>query len=364
MALSDLLIQQTKDAIKSRLLTNLQTNGFPVNNWSETSAAKSILDAFADTLYAYAQQTPDIAGLGLIDYSSGAWLTEVAKNFGVLRNPSVKTTRILRITDTLGSITPSTCTPYSTWIRDNSGRKFVNPFSFTIPHLSYIDVPFEAEQGGSSYNSVSSGYSFINSKQGCVISEPVLNITTYGQDEELDQFLKARVLSKLNAIGDGLSESKFLVWMQAANTNVRTIKVIPGYYNSYTAPGCFNVYVSPTLTPTELTDLASALVLKLPAAMLVSVLNCTVHTVNVNGTIGVPATSLASASSAGLAALGNLQNSIPIGGLVDFQAVVASLLIGCNTSCVANITAPLSDLTLGTTETVNFNTAGLSYYAI
>jgi uncharacterized phage protein gp47/JayE len=364
--LNDLIIPKTRDEIRANIIASLQADGFPATNWSTTSAARGIIDPIVEALFLYGQQIPDIASLGVLDYSSGTWLTQLGKNYGLTRIQAIKTQRTLRITDTFGTDTPNTNQPNTIWIRDNSGRQFVNVNTFTIPHLGYVDVLFEAEVGGSAHNSISSGYSFITSKIGCVISEPSIAISQYGSEEEFDVAFRKRIVAKLNSTSNGLSEANFINWMQVINPSVSDIYVNAGYFAGSPAPGGFEIYAAKSdrsaLSSPELSALTTTMLNKLPTGMLVSVFNATTHTVNITGTVMLPYYAVAPAQTAGLKAIADLQSAIKIGGNISFQQIHAAVLKGVNTNVYSsNITAPLADINLADKEVVLFNTSGLVY---
>lgn len=93
IALSDLLIAATAEAIGQQLLNVLQSYDFPVSDWNEGGTEKTKIMAFRQAIFDFsASLIPTIAGGGFLDYASGNWLTLLAKQlYNVDRNVATNT---------------------------------------------------------------------------------------------------------------------------------------------------------------------------------------------------------------------------------------------------------------------------------
>jgi uncharacterized phage protein gp47/JayE len=211
----DQLIQtQDEPAALSALLAGLRSIGFPPTSWSPGGRAHSMLRVFARGSSKLQSSIPDLVRGGLLGFSTGPWLTLLAREwFGVERNyvadANGNLTQIGR-TYAEGNVTlnvapgagPHTITPGASVIFESlNGRRYVsvNPSSVTLPAgPSSTVVPYRAESAGAAYNAaLGQGIGFVTPLAGVTAAfTDTLGTGTWptklGADEENDESVRAR----------------------------------------------------------------------------------------------------------------------------------------------------------------------------
>lgn len=362
----------SSDQIEEDVLAELQANNLPVSQWDDYSAGKKLVNSFSTVLAKYAEYIPTFAKLGLIEESEGEWLIVLGEsNYQVAYTYATKNQRTLRITDVKSTVTPKTFAANSLWVRDNSGRKFVNASSVTVPKGSYVDAVFESELAGSDQNSVSSGWTFITGFSGATVTEPVVSIVQYAADDEDIEVYRQKLRDKVQSLGDGINDAKLTTWATTATSGTVTrTKARWNYMSGTVTPGPLTLYCATaageTVSSPTLTTVRDYIQARMPSSILVDAQSVTVTNVSVSGTIYVPTAILTSARTEGYAALELLEGRLPIGANIDSDQVRAAALSGVPSSYTINADfgSPTSDTALSTYAVVNFVTSSLTYTGV
>ncbi len=199
ITLDDLITPLTEEQVLASFLSILDTLGMPTRLWRKGGARRTILRAVAATYAGYTQLQSDFVRGSFLDYSTGPWLTLLARYvYGVERTPATFATGLLTFTNTGGGL--YTFGPGEVRARNPVSRKvYTNSVPFTVnPGATLAGVAFIASEAGAS-SSAAPGT--IVELETTLLGVEVTNPASFAAtDEELDPDLRTKCRNKLAAL--------------------------------------------------------------------------------------------------------------------------------------------------------------------
>jgi uncharacterized phage protein gp47/JayE len=356
VTLASLFQTYTKATMTTLHLESLHGAGFPTTFWGTTSVPRKLVEASADAVLGLANLIPTIAAGGLVSEAVGDWLTLLASsNYDEERDAAVATRRTLRLTDSTAS--PTTIAVGDLWVATDEGLRFRNIEGGTLAASSTIDLEFEAEEAGADYNAASATWTFDTSTAlpGVAISEPTVDITRSGADEESDTSLKAKCYAKWATLGAGANNDAYVYLakntpgIEETITKVKVLDSTPSY-------GQVTVYVGTDAGPASGASVTLIQDYIDPTTHLGKAPNCvdvivaapTSSTLNFAGIVYVSSSEY---STDVLAALGGILSDIVqeanIGDTI-YKAEIIQRIMDLDGVVNVALTAPVGDTVLGT----------------
>jgi hypothetical protein len=119
----------------------------------ESAACHTLTEAESANLADLAQTIRSIAAGGFLEYAEGGWLDLLADGlYDERRKPSVFTQGTIRLTDAAGA-GPFTIVPGQLWASDiGRTRRFTNLVGGSLPLSGTLDLTWQAESPGASWN--------------------------------------------------------------------------------------------------------------------------------------------------------------------------------------------------------------------
>lgn len=363
MSLADLITAKSADELLEELLTELQGRGFPATDWQPGSVPRTLLEAYAEQLASFSTAQAAVAAGGFLDTSSGAWLTLLAEQvFDVERKEALTTKGTVRLTAAAGA-GPYTITVGQLWVATASGKRFTNVAGGTLTIGGTLDLEFEAESPGASFNVGSATITtLVTSLAGVTVNNPASPwITRAGTDEESDTSLRQRCRDRLPTIGTGATASAYRTWAQEASEEVRRVLV-----SADGGTGEVTVVIAGDDGPVSsgaVTDVEDALDERKPITDTVDVQNAVAEPINVTATLYGDATFEESALAEAEDAVAAVINAFSIGGTVYRAAIIEALMSPEGVQNVV-VSAPASDTALAATEVATVGTITLTWSSL
>ena len=210
--LEELLRVETPDDILEFFLTEIanQSEKIPVTDWEEGGVALTILEVLSDSVADLSAAIKKVAEGGLLDKSTGGWLTLLAYSFFRLtRKPAQFAVAKARLTCS-ASAGPYTITPGLARITTANGLRYTstNTSNETLASGGALELLFKAESPGVSYNiSLATVVSLINALPGVTVSLVETStgsgsaMSTAGSNEETDEALRQRCRGRWATLG-------------------------------------------------------------------------------------------------------------------------------------------------------------------
>jgi uncharacterized phage protein gp47/JayE len=206
--LDDLISPETSDEVLQYFLTELANVGFPTTAWQTGGVAYTLLRIESLKLSDQVALIAAIAKGGLLDLSSGAWLTLLAKShYDLTRYPAAFAQGTVRVAIASGN-PGQTIQPGQLWIKTPSGLLYnsVNPAPVVIGAGSSAVIQFKAESPGSTYNvAIGTGLTLVTPLPGMTATFEDTGdgtwLTVQGADEESDTNLKTRCRTRWATVG-------------------------------------------------------------------------------------------------------------------------------------------------------------------
>jgi uncharacterized phage protein gp47/JayE len=191
----------------------------PLTNFNVGSVIRTLTEGVAEVvgeLYAFAS---DMLKQGFLDTTSGVWLNRKAAEYGVTRNPAIRTE---------GTVIFSRAVPRTTNVpipdgsvvatpRDQSGSEYrylTTDEAILSSGETSVAVPVQAEEAGSAWN-VGSG-SITRMKTYLTGVDAVTNeadwITIVGADQEDDEALRLRCYLAWEELAQGGTAAAYVSW--------------------------------------------------------------------------------------------------------------------------------------------------------
>jgi uncharacterized phage protein gp47/JayE len=173
----------------------------------------------ADALADLARLIATVTKGGLLAYSTGDWLTELASEvYGLERQNAIAVVGAFMLA-CVATEGPHVVASGQLWVVDASGRRFSNVTGGTIPSGGSVALSFQAETPGAAYN-ISNGATLTLGTPilpGVTVSNPAdpdtgTWLTTQGVDEEADEALRGRCRNRWATLGSGSPEAAYKLW--------------------------------------------------------------------------------------------------------------------------------------------------------
>lgn len=172
-ALSELVRAPDLATTRAQLLSRLLGAGFPVTDWEEGGAARTLVELFAKGLNDLGAQAASIAAGGLLAYATEGWLTLLAADgYGLTRNPAVTALGKVRLSAVAGAAA-ATISAGQLIFESSSGRRFANTSGGTLLPGGTLDLDVQAESPGAAWNvSTSTVRALITQVAGVSVDNP------------------------------------------------------------------------------------------------------------------------------------------------------------------------------------------------
>lgn len=370
VALTDLLVAQTKDQIVTIQLNLLTLAGFPATSWQSGSVPLTLVQADAQTLSDMTATISLVAAGGLLDLSSGGWLDLLAtSHYNQTRKPAVFTQGTIVLTDTGGG-GPYTITANQLWAGLPAGViRFNNTAGGTLPKNGTLSLAWQAEFAGVAYNQPNGAVtSLLTPLPGVTVANPDPGtgtwVTQQGVDAEADASLKVRCKAQWPTLGGGATALVYQGWALTAAPTVTRVNVL----ENTPAGGQVTIYCAGPSAGSSSADVATVaayIATRRPLCVTVTVSAASNLTVAVTGTVTVQTAFLASAQAAFAAAVTAYTTTLAIGATVklwDFDNLLKIQGVTNVTSLQLNATAV--DINLATNQAATFTISGLTWSAV
>lgn len=154
-SLAQLLRPMTADELRARIISGLQTAGFPTSDWATTKQGgleNGNVDMVAGVLAdLQGKKLADAIMGGFLDFAIGPWMTLLAKRYYQIdRTPATFTIQkvFLICADTAG---PYTIQPGDLLVTGPTGNHYRNIDGATLPSGGGISLQFQAETAGAAF---------------------------------------------------------------------------------------------------------------------------------------------------------------------------------------------------------------------
>ena len=322
--LSDLVVPQTKEQIEAEALALAEAQDLPVTAWGASGFWRILFSIFATLLATAWRAIAQTANGLLLAYSSGAWLTQLARNYGEERLAATFAVGVFKLTDAGGGphiIAEGTVTVAV------GDLLYTNTGSGTLPASGSVDALFRATVAGAGHNVPNnSEVTLVTSLPTVTVTNPAYGttgtwLTTPGTDVEQDAALKARLSAKWGTLSTGSPPSAYLYWA-LSTSGVTRAKLDDGNPDG---PGTTRVYID---NAAAVATLQATLDSKVPSGSVSTAMATTTQAVALPGIVTVDTTvaSVAEATAEVLANLTALAGEIDIGGSVVKSEVIQRIM--------------------------------------
>lgn len=330
--LRSLIQTVTSDSLVRGILDELASAKMPVTNWGTGSTARTLIEAFTETLARAYAIIPDIAAGGYLDLAEGDWLTLLAQSaYSLTRTPAARTKGYVTLT------IPSNVGPY-TWavggltVATDSGVRYTNAEAISLTPGASLGVLFQADAEGSAGNVLNGTITRVTAglQAGLTVANSSYAgtgtwITVAGRDVESDPELRARCRNRWATLGSGTTARA--VSYLATSCGASTVSRVRCYTDLGT--GVVRVYLAGS-NGARVSDADLALVTQVlnqvrPLCMQWAVYTSAVVGMPIGGTVTCYSTMLESAKTAAQAALTSYMRSIGSGGTVRINRIIGAL---------------------------------------
>ncbi len=225
--LAALVTTQTTDQMLTQALALAQAAGLPTTAWQPASTPRTLMGIDAQAL---ADETTTIAAIangGFLSTATGDWLTLLASElYNVTRNPATAMQRTCRLT-AAASAGPYTIAVGQLWATTSTGLRFTNITGGTLAAGGTLDLTFQAESPGSSYN-VATGTinQLVTTLAGVTIVDPGSpTVNVAGTDQETDAALRVRCTDQWATLSGGAPSAAYDAWAKAADSTVTKVAI-------------------------------------------------------------------------------------------------------------------------------------------
>lgn len=334
--LADLLSLKTAAQLYNEMLAAATAARLRVANWRTGGPYKTLLgveSVVLEKLYALATA---FVQSGFLRTARGAWLTLLAASiFGEERMLSVSTEGVVLLTAIPGA-GPYTISPGALIVSTPAGQKYrsTNAAALTLPAGGTLQVPVKAERPGAQFNVGVGAIIQLDAPTilGVIVDNPAGVggdwITVAGADEEQDEKLIERCLSKWGTLATGSPESAYRFWALSASAEVTKV----GVHSNLLAGTFAAQYVTLVLggDGASVSDAAVAAVKAkidplVPAGTKVDYQKAVARVVTLTGTVFAAAARLAEARAGVQASLDALARAQPLGAEVYRTALIDAI---------------------------------------
>lgn len=361
--LADLKKGCTAQEVLNTLLANLQSRGFPVTDWTEGGVARTLLEAVAAAIAdEVSVLIPRIVRAGLLAYAEGEDLDALAEGFyGISRTPAQFAEGKVRLTAQTG-MGPYSITAGSFWVGTPGGLRYVAMENATVPQGGYVDVRVRAESPGAAYNVAAGDISVV------LTPYPGLSVTnlsgwliTAGRDAEMDEELRERCRARWATLGCVRVADAYVQMAKDAAPAITKVAVYAGLRGQGTVDVV--VWGDGGIGSADVAAANAYIQDRKDLVADVSVYAATPRTITLSGTVYVRAGAVSLVQSDVSNAIAALERSIPIGGVVYDDALIAALRASSYVIDV-DLSAPVGDTALAQTEAAVISTTGLTWVEV
>lgn len=348
LTLNDLLTLPTEDELTDSFLGLLAAAGFPVTSWQVGGVARTMARLVARGLVKVGTLVALIAKGGLNRYSTGEWLTQLARE--VYENER------LRATFAQGQVqlglSSALAGPYSIavgqlWFVWN-GKRYRNTSSGTLTWPDTLVLSIKAESPGAAYNAPDNLLTLQTPLAGMTVLAST--ISTQGANEEADGALQARNSGKWGTVGPAANNDGWGAYAREASSEVTRVIVL----EDTPVDGAVRVVVAGTggaLSGPTLASINTYLDARRPLCVDVDAINATEQALAITGTVRISNASpnAPQALAQALDAIAAYLAELPIGGVVRLGDLYAAIeaIPGVESSLLS---APAGDIALGATS--------------
>ncbi len=222
MNFQDLINYKDFDTLRTEAFTRLKALNSKITNLNLGGKFRTFLELALQPVADFYDLLLTIIEKGYTQYTSGEWLELKAEEMGLEKQSGIKTIGMVKMSreDTSGNVTIKKGSIVGT-LTDPQGNTLQYITTEQVVFLdgeSEISVEVEAEEPGSSYN-IGAGY--IVNLVTPIDVDAVINeedwITTAGTDDETDEALRARCLSRWAALARGATKEAYRQWALEVN---------------------------------------------------------------------------------------------------------------------------------------------------
>lgn len=185
--LDDLTAEKTEAEFQTEILADLAdsavtgvTGGLPTTSWQSGSVPRIFVAAWARLARSFNDLIRAVASGVLLELSTGAWLTLLARNvYEVDRDVARSTVGLVQLTDASGS--PGTYAVGALTISDSAGRYYQNTLAGTVSANASVFLQFTAMAAGADGNVGNGSLStLVTAAAGRTVNNPIPWITVFG----------------------------------------------------------------------------------------------------------------------------------------------------------------------------------------
>lgn len=198
VALSALIVQQTKAVIYDTALAVARGVGLPVDTWEPGDPTRSVYHLVAEILSTRDSRIVAFIKAGFLEYATGDWLKILAKQvYDVDYNPATYATTDVTLTNGggfVGDFDPGDLV----FVNTSSGKTYTNTTGGHLAASGTLTVTVAADEPGAAS---SAGVGEIDDLQTTILGVTVSNASAaVGQDEETEDSIKQRCRDKLGSL--------------------------------------------------------------------------------------------------------------------------------------------------------------------
>lgn len=263
MSLSFEELQAGKDSavIFDEMITDLKgitaangTRVFPVDDWSDGSFPRTLLEAWSITLSRAYKSIPAITNGGFILLAPDSWIPTIARNFyRVEPFVATYTTGKLKYTVAAGNGPYSIQGGRSIASTEDRLRFFsTNTTPISISSATPVWIPIRAESPGAKYNVLERQINQLNTSLPGVTVENVPEgtdlswVTNYGTDAESPAEIKARCLRRFGRLSklQQYPEEGYISLVTDLVPQVKKVTVFTNYFQGTARPLCATLFLA------------------------------------------------------------------------------------------------------------------------
>lgn len=360
--LSELSVAKTRDEVLTTLLSALQARGFPVTDWYPGGVARTLLEAIALAIAdEVSVMVPRVVRSGLLAYAEGEDLDLLAENvYGVSRIPAQFAEGTVTLT-AAPDTGPYSIQAGSFWVGTPDGLNYVATQNATVPQGGSVSVKVRAESPGSAWNVAAGAITIVRTPYpGLSVTNLSGWLITAGRDEETDEELRERCRSLWPTVAYSRPAEAYVAWAKEASPAVLKAAVLTHPRGQGTVDVV--VWGDGGIGSADVAAVDAYLQERRDLVADLRVYAATPATISITGTVYVRAGTLSTTQSQVDSALRSLERSIPIGGWVYNDAIVAAIRSSSNVVDV-DLTAPSGDTQLAATEAAIFS-QGLTWVEV
>ena len=333
--LSALITPLTPDSVEANALALAASAGLPTATqaWQSGTVPRTLIKIHAAAQADESQTIANIASGAFTELAQDAWADGNANSwYNLQRSPATAAVRMFALTAATGA-GPYTIAAGQLTLQTVDGLQWTNLNGGTVPAGSTLwNVQFAASTYGSVGNTVlaTSPVALLTPLAGvtvqCVIqSGTTSNIVTPGSDAESDAMLALRCQGRWATLGSGANDLSYSYY--ALSSGALTVSRAQVAVDRST-PGQVLVYLAPPPGASQVSDADLALVqsvlsAKAPLCVNVVALKSPVFAFTFGAQIKIRSAFLATSSATIQAGWGQYGASIPIGGTIEPNRLVA-----------------------------------------